>query len=173
MPAGQEQHDLAGSYNRPRPLLRTPTLKNPHRPPPRITAPAPIASISFFLSALLLTTVTECPCLTNVSVRGRLMLPKEPVTVIFIIPCFSIQQRFVQRCNNPCSRIYRGCSRFSLKFAPVTKQTPAPSVSKSAGVDLNYNTASFLSFLLQKLSQHILQHAAIAIVIDLDLTIQS
>src|SRR5690606_41856052 len=43
-----------------------------------------LASMSFLLSTLLLITVTECPFAINAIASGLLMLPKEPVTTIFI-----------------------------------------------------------------------------------------
>jgi hypothetical protein len=54
---------------------------------------APMASMSFCLSSLLLITVTACPFCTNSFVSGLLMFPNEPVITIFIFVYFLFLQR--------------------------------------------------------------------------------
>jgi hypothetical protein len=55
-----------------------------------IAAAAPSASMSFCFPGLLLITVMACPFSTNSFVSGLLMLPNEPVTIIFIVSVFYI-----------------------------------------------------------------------------------
>jgi len=56
-----------------------------------IAAFAPISSISYCLSALLLITVTACPFCTNPVVSGLPMWPNESVSEIFIFLFFFLQ----------------------------------------------------------------------------------
>src|SRR5690606_16491426 len=53
-----------------------------------IAAFAPMFSISFCLSELLLITVTECPFATNFIASGLLIFPRERVTIIFMLLLF-------------------------------------------------------------------------------------
>src|SRR6186713_1331576 len=87
-----------------------------------MAAVAPKASISFCFSDWLLITTTECPFCTNSFVKGLLMFPNEPVTIIFIFLlfccCKGLQQQTIR-----CILIYCCCSR---KLG-LTVKGPGPS----------------------------------------------
>lgn len=69
--------------------------RNPRSSMVPIAALARMASISPFLSGLLLTTLTSCPVCTSFCVNGLPMWPKDPVKTIFIVSsllCFENPQ---------------------------------------------------------------------------------
>ncbi len=67
---------------------------------------APIASIPEALSGLLLTTVTVWFLRMSSSASGLLMLPKEPVTIIFILIDFTVTKFSISQAADVAGSLY-------------------------------------------------------------------